>query len=647
MKICLQTGGFNFLFLLLICNPASAQLCQGSLGDPIINTNFGAGANPGAPLLAATTNYQYVSNDCPNDGFYTVRNNSNNCFSNTWHTITSDHTGNANGYFMLVNASIQPSAFYLDTVRGLCTGTSFEFAAWVMNVVVPTACSGSSIMPDLTFSIEKTDGTLLQSYSTMSIPTSTVPTWKQYGFFFTTPAGVSDVVLRIINNAPGGCGNDLALDDISFRPCGPLIDVSVAGFPSITISYCEGVTQNFLFNSSISGGSGLPSYQWQQNINNGGWTDISGAITNSYSIGFGATAIPGSYKYRLSEAQTGNIGSLQCRTVSPIITVIINAIPVTIISNNGPVCSRGTIQLNASGGNSYNWSGPSGFVSLLPDPVIANSQPVQGGKYYVQVKNATGCMKTDSTIVIINPSPLAMTGFSDSSICAGNTLQLLGSGGTSWQWSPSAGLSSASIINPMATPMDTTNYRFIALNSYGCGDTAFTRIDVIKRPVVHAGPDLTIIRGNTIQLKGSIGGTYTNLYWTPSLYIDDVRQLQALVNPPSDMDYILFALSGGGCGIVSDTMHVFVYAGLYIPNAFTPNGDGRNDSWNIQILAAYSRFDLKVFDRYGELVFRAKDINKAWDGKYKGENVPAGSYVYIIDLGKGHDLVKGSVMVIR
>src|SRR5688572_12086581 len=81
-----------------------AQLCNGSLGDPIVQINFGQGSNPAQPLSAAATGYIYSTGDCPNDGFYTVRNSSNNCFGASWHSISRDHTGNSNGYFMLVNA---------------------------------------------------------------------------------------------------------------------------------------------------------------------------------------------------------------------------------------------------------------------------------------------------------------------------------------------------------------------------------------------------------------------------------------------------------------------------------------------------------------------------------------------------------------
>jgi hypothetical protein len=90
-------------------------------GDPIINNTFGAGANPGAALAAATIAYQYKNGDCPPDGFYTITNSTSNCFNNSWHAIPSNHTENTNGYFMDVHASIQPSTFFIDTVRGLCS----------------------------------------------------------------------------------------------------------------------------------------------------------------------------------------------------------------------------------------------------------------------------------------------------------------------------------------------------------------------------------------------------------------------------------------------------------------------------------------------------------------------------------------------
>jgi hypothetical protein len=179
-----NTNFFVFFILLLNGSHANAQTCQGSLGDPIVNFNFGAGANPGSPLPA--TSYNYFASDCPTDGSYTIRTNTNSCFANTWHSVTGDHTGNANGYFMLINASVASSAFYVDTVRGLCPNTTYEFAAWIMNVIKPTACNGNANQPNITFSIEQTNGTVIQTSVTGNIPPTNAPIWTRRQTFFTT-----------------------------------------------------------------------------------------------------------------------------------------------------------------------------------------------------------------------------------------------------------------------------------------------------------------------------------------------------------------------------------------------------------------------------------------------------------------------------
>src|ERR1700730_14181388 len=231
------------LFVVLTGYKVQAQLCTGSLGDPVIQISFGSGNNPAPPLAAATTFYTYVSSDCPSDGQYTVRNNTNNCFNSTWHNLIEDHTPNdVNGYFMLINASIQPGDFYVDTVKGLCPSSTYEFAAWVINVLRTYACGGNGTNPNLTFKIETTGGAVLQVYNTGNIPQDASPSWKQYGLFFQTPSNITTVVVRITNNAPGGCGNDLGLDDITFRPCGPMITAGLGASADTAANVCEGDT---------------------------------------------------------------------------------------------------------------------------------------------------------------------------------------------------------------------------------------------------------------------------------------------------------------------------------------------------------------------------------------------------------------------
>src|SRR2546421_559189 len=350
------------LFLsVLIWNGSQAQLCTGSLGDPVVLINFGSGNNPGPQLSAATTFYNYISNDCPADGQYTVRNSTANCFNSSWFNLIEDHTPNdVNGYFMLVNASFQPEDFYVDTVRGLCASTTYEFAAWVINILKTSACGGNGIDPNLTFKIETPGGSQLAVYNTGNIPELTIPDWKQYGLFFDTPANTTTVVVRITNNAPGGCGNDLALDDISFRPCGPMVTAGLGVNGDTSANVCEGDTTSFLLRSTYSSGYNNPVFQWQQSNDNGNtWNDIAGANQTTY---LRMSTAPGIFNYRLTVAETGNISQKSCRVGSNLVTIYVNPLPVVQMSHQTNACLGSNVNLSASGAASYQWTGPNGFT---------------------------------------------------------------------------------------------------------------------------------------------------------------------------------------------------------------------------------------------------------------------------------------------
>jgi len=309
-------------FCLLGCLGAVAQTCTGGLGPPILNITFGQGLTPGGPLANGITNLTYVDNFCPSDGQYTITSYTSGCFGGTWLVTGEDHTRNQAGRFMLINASYQPSDFYVQKVDGLCQGTNYQFAAWIANM----ATYPRQILPNITFRIEKTDGTVLATYGTGDIPQANPFIWDQFAFYFNTPPGVSSVVLRMTNNAPGGIGNDLALDDITFRASGPLVQLAVAGYPSDTISVCDYNQQVMTINATV--GSCYPSQevQWQQSSDSGStWKDIPGANTTTYVR---PTTAPGVYFYRLVVAQTGNLGT-NCEVFS-------NPLEVNIIKKPSP-----------------------------------------------------------------------------------------------------------------------------------------------------------------------------------------------------------------------------------------------------------------------------------------------------------------------
>ena len=634
-------------FLLIACHNLTAQLCQGSLGDPIVNITFGAGGNPGPQLSAAATGYSFVSFDCPSDGSYTVRNNTNSCFGDSWHTLKADHTGDPNGYFMLVNASLAPSAFYVDTVRGLCGNTTYEFAAWVMNVLKQSACNGVGIEPNLTFSLENTDGTILKSYNTDNIPMQASPTWQQFGFFFTTPVSVSNVVLRIVNNAMGGCGNDIALDDITFRACGPQVSTTIVGNSNNTEPICQGTAKSVTFTSSVPPAFSNYQTQWQSSPHNGVWTDIPSATGPTLTQIFPATTPPGIFDYRVVAASPENFNSVHCRVASLLLFVQINPPPITSAVNSGPVCQNSTLVLTASGGTQYAWSGANNFTASGSSVNITNIQPTQAGKYYVFVTDTNGCTNSDSTVAVVNPAPIATVAFTESAICTGNNIQLISSGGGTYAWLPPTGLSSVSMASPVASPTATTPYTVTVTNSFACADTASIVVNVNEAPTANAGPDKAIMSGTSIKLLATATGQSVTYLWAPNSNIDDATILQPTVSPPVSTTYTLTVTSTNGCGTAVDSMHVFMFKGIYIPSAFSPNGDGINDTWKIPALAVFPNFQLSVFDRFGHIVFQNNNTSIPWDGTYKGEPVSPGTYVYIIDLKKAPGILKGTLVLVR
>jgi gliding motility-associated-like protein len=635
------------VFVLFITTTGMAQLCTGSLGDPVVNITFGSGANPGPPLPAATTNYSFTSSGCPNDGSYTVVNSTADCFGNTWHTLTQDHTpGDANGYFMLVNAAALPGVFYLDTLKNLCSSTTYEFSAWILSILKSSACNGNGNRPNITFSIETTTGTLIQNYNTADILNLSAPQWNQYGFFFTLPPAVSEVVLRMVNNAPGNCGNDLALDDITFRPCGPKVDAAFINVNGVNgkVNFCISDNRNITLNGAAQAGYTNPAFQWQQSLDNGlTWIDIPGATSNNYSKTFSAF---GTFQYRMTASEAGNIGIARCRVASNVLTIVIDSIPVPGAGSTSPVCAGGTVTLNSKGGAQYAWMGPNGFAAVVASPVINTTTLANSGKYYVQVTTPGGCINRDSTIVSVNPLPIADAGVSDA-VCEGNTVTLQATGGATYSWLPVTGLSNAAVAGPVASPAVTTLYTVTVTSVVNCQAADTVRITVLKKPVADAGADKKMVEGQTVSLSGITGGDVSNYFWTPPIYINDPSSLTPIVSPPADQLYTLHVASGNGCGTATDDVFVRVFKKIIVPNAFSPNDDAINDKWIIDGLDTYPESVTEVYNRWGQMVFRSKGYSVAWNGTYNGKPLPVGTYYYIIDRKNNFELMKGWVLIVR
>lgn len=645
------------LTVILFTRMAEAQTCTGSLGAPVINQTFGAGTTfgLGSALAPGVTNLNLAPQDCGgNDGTYTITTFLGSaCKGATWQTISRDHTGDANGYMMIINADYSPSLFYTDRVSGskLCPNTTYQFAAWIMNILRDLPKTKGFIEPNITFIIETVSGTVLKTYTTGDIPATDQAIWKQYGTFFTTPPDGPDIVVKMINNAAGGNGNDLALDDITFSPCGPLIQT---GFGTIADnadrSNCANDNVNYTLVAAQIGYAN-PSYQWQQNKNDGnGWANVAGATSASLYVSMNNASI-GKYQYRIGVLNAANAGSESCRIYSDPLTINVYPYPITNLAANTTTCVGQPLRLSVTGGDTYQWTGPNNFTSTQQDPVVTSSaDSTFDGDYTVTVvKN--NCSVTAKTTVKIYPKA-TVAALNDVTICEGGSTQLMANStnATHFKWSPSAGLNHDDIANPVASPLVTTTYT-VEVNNDGCPDimpSASATITVLQTPVANAGKSLKIFEGQTAKLNGTAQGSNIITYWTPNSYLDNPKSLTPTTSSPNDITYTLHVESTAGCGQSTSSVFVRVYKKLSIPNTFSPNNDGVNDYWNIKNLNTYPNADVSIYTRYGQRIYQSIGYSKAWNGTYNSSLLPVGTYYYIIDV-KDDDLPKlsGWVFLVR
>ncbi|MFD0941823.1 T9SS type B sorting domain-containing protein [Pedobacter boryungensis] len=633
-----QTFGKYFIAIILFfsISKINAQVCNGTLGDPVINIDFGRGASAFGPALpSGTNNYNFVTGT-PNDGDYAISQNTFGMHSsgNGWFQITNHTPNDANGYMMVVNASNNPGIFYQTTITGLCPGTTYEFAAWIINIL-----NYSGIKPNVTFQIETTNGTVLKKYDTGDILESTTATWKQYATTFTT-ASNADIVLKMINNGPGGNGNDLALDDITFRACGPTITPTINN-AGISAELCVGQSGSYNLAANVSAGYNDPVYQWQV-LNGTTWTDIPGENGTQTTINI-TNAIVGGYKYRLSAAERPNINSVNCRTSSAILTINVNDKPSPTASNSGAACVGSAVQLNVDQGVSFNWTGPNGFNSTIQNPVIPNVNLNSAGVYTVTVFNASGCSNTSQTQVQVLPVVNASTNIASATICENESVELEASGGTIYTWLPANGLSNPNIANPTATPKQTTTYT-VTVSNGTCSTTKEVAITVLKNASANAGEDRKLLFGQSLTLKGNATGDNIIYEWSPADYLDDPTKLNPIATPPNDITYTLTVKSN--CNISTDEVFIKVYPKIEIPNTFTPNGDGINDTWNIPAIAAFTNPKLKVVNRNGQQVYESTNA-QPWDGKSNGKTLPTGVYYYTLYLNDDFKIYSGWVLLTR
>jgi gliding motility-associated-like protein len=210
------------------------------------------------------------------------------------------------------------------------------------------------------------------------------------------------------------------------------------------------------------------------------------------------------------------------------------------------------------------------------------------------------------------------------------------------------GINAADIFNPSAAGVGvhTLRYTFTAAN--GCVHYSEQTIEVWPKPDVNAGPDLTVLEDGIRKITDvTVTGTGLQFLWTPATYLDsDTIQLPTILGPKDDVTYLLTVTNSFGC-IATDDLFMKVLKAPRPPNTFTPNGDGINDFWEIKFMSDYPGAVIEVYNTAGSLVYRSVGYSTPWDGKWKGQPLPAGTYYYVLDPKNGRKRISGYVTILR
>lgn len=596
--------GFIVILVMIQTFSLTGQICNGILGDNIFNDgDFGSGTTIVVaidPKIAP--GYSYRFSGPPNDGFYTLTNNSGAIpgLFGTWLQI-GDNSPDPNGYFMLVNASNAPGDFYRQTITDLCENTKYVFSADVINIVktpVP-----DHIFPNVSFLLNDS-----VYYTTGGIPQD--EKWKTYGFSFTTEPGQTELVLTLRNNAPGGIGNDLGIDNIAFKPCGPasLVLFENESDPTqttLTSRICEDGNAVRIKVALLGDEIINPAVQWQESSDGGiTWNDIPGA-NDTFYIHSILKAGRYFYRYILAKSPSELINS-KCRFISAIKIIEVNP---KFISVADTLCEGG----------------------FYPS----------SGIYVDTLISSLGCdsIVTRQIEVVPDKGIQANIEFQDPN-CYGDSTGLIIIKDALNSYPPyRVFLESILLDPPNLSELKSGMYSFKIIDYYGCAaDTIIELKDPLPFLVNITGPD-SIDLGDKLEIRLTPSYTIKNVQINP----DKLLIFNSLLNliegfPIQSQNFQFGFVSNFGCNFYAEfPLKIGNPEKVFIPNVFSPNGDGVNDLFSVLVKkeAVEKIESFQIYTRWGEKIWDHSNITPydaltSWDGFIRGNPAPEGVYVYTV-----------------
>lgn len=526
------------------------------------------------------------------------------------------------GSISLTVSGGNPGYTYLWSPGGAITSSVTGLGVGTYTVVVTdlSGCSKTVVLP-LTnvnapvFNFASTNalcsGTC-NAVATLSVTSGTAPftfNWStgtiSSGVNTSTATGLcSGVVTATVTSTSNGC---LSVQSLTLSQPPQLL----LSLPNLNTPDCNNDCNGSI--TLIPSGGTLPyTYTWNP-------TGSTNPLTNLCA---------GNYSGTVTDANGCSISNTYTLINPPVLTLSTN-----IVNSSCNTALDGAITTTVNGGlpvYTYSWTGPGTFTSSSSS--LSN---ILSGTYSLSLTDASGCRKDTSMIVVPTISVQAVAG-NDSSFCQSGTFTLngsLSSGGTTYNWFllPSATSFTNTLITTVTPPIGTSTYVLVAQNGV-CIHRDTVRITSNVPPIVDAGPNYTITIFTSTVIGGSptspTGVTYT---WIPSTTLDNGSLPNPTASNTVNTSYTVMVTDINGC-VASDTMHVHIFPEIFIPNGFSNNGDGKNDFWVIDNIQQFPNCVVEIYNRWGELLFHSDGYTTPWDGKYKGKDLPVGTYYYVIDL---------------
>lgn len=302
-----------------------------------------------------------------------------------------------------------------------------------------------------------------------------------------------------------------------------------------------------------------------------------------------------------------------------------------VMATTDTVCPGGSVQLLAQGGQQFAWQPD----SLLDDPTSATpmATPDVTTTFTLQATDSNGCVDDTSITIVLRPATQIFLSQDTAYTCPGIPVKFVASGAHQYQWYPADSIQFVGTTGSIVTmsPRMTTTYTVIGSGGPCPPDTALAHIIVWPAPEVYAMADTTITAGDTLVLSASANTAISTWQWSPDNSLSSATANPSLAWPGQSTVYTIQGTDSNGC-TASDTVTIEVVPQalqdtIPLPNAFSPNGDGRNDVWQVPTGDQYQIVDVRIFNRWGALIAVGGPAF-SWDGTLNDIPQPAGSYLY-------------------